>query len=244
LKTWLARVEGANGERERDEGVTEAATDLVTTLAERPTGVHGALARFGQQLGADGWPLDTVSDWLGHLTDVVGPRQRRMLADLPAHTALAHGWAEGYVRGADVEGYVDPITGAASESVLRARLREVLAECRELSMPPSEAYALVVIDVDTRRGELHPLDVELLMVNVADTVRAVFVHGIMLARVADRLVILAANTETTDDRAQLLQDRLRVDRRTRRAHAAVITESVPAREADIDRVLRDLSAAA
>lgn len=74
LRAWLERV-GAGGEPV-DPRLAEAAADLVETMRTRPQGVDRALARFGNALGGDGWPIAQVGQWLHLLSDVVPRRQR------------------------------------------------------------------------------------------------------------------------------------------------------------------------
>ena len=77
---------------------------------------------------------------------------------------------------------------------------------------------------------------------VADAVKAVFHRGETIARVGDRIVVLAANDQHTRRRTEDLADRLWLDANTRGANATVLLDTLPAAGEVLDRYLRDLVA--
>lgn len=221
-----------------DSRLGDAGTDLIDTIAERPAALHAALRRFGYALGTDGWPIEQVIDWVRELLPGLPRRRRRALGRYTAHAALAQGWAEGYVRGAHTGMCIDPITGLATMMVLRLRLEEVYAQCRSLGVHVADVHCLVVVDVDL--GEQEGLEADLTLACVADAAQSVFDSGETVARVGNRVVILASRTEMTDARAALLTERLDADGAIPLGHPMVLTDVLPDEVGDINRVLRDL----
>lgn len=240
LSSWLARIAADGHGEQLDPRLIAVATDVVDTLHERPAGVHGAVYRFGNTLGADGWPGTQVFRWLFLLGDLLGRPQRVQLGQYPAQAALAQGWADGYVRGAHAGLCFDPTTGLVTALVLRLRLREAYGVDGAASIRPADAYTVVLVDVELRR--LPPLEAGLLMLCVADAVKAVFHRGETIARVGDRIVVLAANDQHTRRRTEDLADRLWLDANTRGANATVLLDTLPAAGEVLDRYLRDLVA--
>ena len=236
LADWLARI-GTDGEQP-DRRLAEASADLVDTMSERPAGVAGALYRFGRELGADGWPITKVGHWLRLLEQQVGRHHRRQLNHYTAHAAVAQGWADGYVRGAHTDMCIDPTSGLVTTMVLQMRLAEVYELCAASGASPADCYTMLLVDVRLR--DLPQLEADLLMACVADTARAVFHQGETIARVGERVLVLAANTEATQQRAEILADRLQFDSATRRSHATVLLDPLPDEAALLDRYLRDL----
>ena len=222
-----------------DERVLAAATDLLESIDHRSAGAQTALHRFGYTLGTDGWPIAQVSSWLVALSRCVKRPHRKLLSDFSAQNWLAQGWAEGYVRGAHTGVCIDPSTGLVTAVVLRLRMLEVYQHAWVAVEVPSELYVLVVVDIDLH--DLSVIDADLRIAVVADTVAAVFRHGDTIARVGSRLVVMASNTEHTDQRVAVLADRLRIDIGTRAAHATVMTDAMPATAELVDAYLRDLA---
>lgn len=236
LADWLARI-GTAGEPP-DRRLAEAAADLVDTMSERPEGVQGALYRFGHELGADGWPIAQVGHWLQLLEQQLGRRHRRWLNHYTAHASVAQGWADGYVRGAHTGMCIDPTSGLVTAMVLRLRLAEVYESCVATASLPADRFTMLLIDIDLR--DLPRLEADLLMACVADSARAVFHEGETIARSGERVMVLAANTEATRQRGEILADRLHLDAATRRAHATVLLDPLPDNADLLDRYLRDL----
>lgn len=236
LAAWLAHV-GVGGQPV-DPRLIEAASDLVETMSSRPQGLDGALVRFGSTLGADGWPIAQVCQWLQQLGSFVPRKQRKELARFSSHAAVAQGWAEGFVRGAHTGMCVDPTTGLVTAMVLQLRMREIYQQCQAMGTLPSELHSLVIIDIDTR-GDSR-LEADLLVSCVADTVLSSFREGETIARASHRILVLAANSEATQQRAELLSDRLWLMPATRRANATVTVDALPARPELLERYFHDL----
>jgi len=238
LAAWLERL-GANGEPV-DSRLIEAAADLVETMSSRPQGLDGALARFGNTLGGDGWPIAQVSQWLHLLGNFVPRKQRKQLAHYSSHASVAQGWAEGFVRGAHTGMCIDPTTGLVTVMVLQLRLREIYQQCQATGPLPSDLYTLVVIDIDIDpRGDSR-LDADLLTACVADIVSGTFREGETIARASNRILVLAANTQATQQRADLLADRLWLMPTTRKAHASVLFDALPPQPELLEGYLHDL----
>ncbi|HQZ36756.1 MAG TPA: hypothetical protein PK020_20185 [Ilumatobacteraceae bacterium] len=235
LTAWLERI-AADGEPV-DPRLCEAAADLVETMRSRPEGLDRALARFGTTLGGDGWPIAQVGQWLQLLGDLLPRHQRKQLTAFSAHAAVAHGWAEGFVRGAHSGLCTDPTTGLVTVMVLQLRLREVYQQCQAAGAQADSLYSLVVIDMDTR-GESR-LEADLLTACIADAVAVVFRHGETIARAGDRILVLAANAHDTHQRVEVLSDRLWLDASTRRANATVVVDTMPSQPELLEAYLKD-----
>lgn len=235
LGAWLAGIGG--GLDALDRRLVEAATDLVETISARPEGMDGALQRFGNTLGADGWPIAEVSSWLAQLGRHLDRPRRRRLAHYRAHAAVAQGWADGYVRGAHTGMCIDPTTGLVTVMVLRLRLQELFQHAQAVEVPVSSSHLLVLVDVDL--VDLPRLDADLLMACVAATVRDLFHEGETIARAGDRIMVLAERHDLVEQRAEILADRLRLDAATRRGHATVVLDELPGAGL-VERYLRDL----
>lgn len=241
--SWLERVAPTADGEHLDERVIDAARDLAETLTDRPDGIDAALFRFGSTLGADGWPIAQVSQWvreMGSCTDRAG---RRLLSQYSAMSSVARGWADGYVRGAHSSLCTDPTTGLVTAMVLRTRLQEVYEQSWSVGLDPTEHHALVVVDVDLHDDAfrvLPRLDADLRMVCVADSVCAVFQRGETIARAEHRILVLVSLTEYTDQWVAILADRLRSGATTSAAHATVMLETLPDDVAMLDRYVRDL----
>ncbi len=214
--------------------------DLVETMTSRPDGLDAALVRFGSALGADGWPIMQVSQWLQLLGGLVARKQRKRIAHYSSHASVVQGWAEGFVRGAHSSLCTDPTTGLATAMVLQMRLREIVQNCRAVGTLPSQLYALVIIDLASDAGDRERLDTDLLMACVADTVLDTFRDGETVVRASHRIMVLAANTEATQRRADLLSDRLWISPNTRRANATVLLDELPSSPELLDGYFNDL----
>lgn len=236
LRAWLERI--AAGGDPVDPRLAEAAADLVETMGSRPQGLDRALTRFGHTLGGDGWPIAQVGRWLQPLSDLVPRHQRKQLAHFSAHAAVAQGWAEGFVRGAHSGMCTDPTTGLVTVMVLQLRLREVYQQCHASGVRVSSLYSLVVIDMDTR--DVARLEADLLTACVADAVAGAFRDGETIARAGNRILVLAANTSDMHQRVEVVSERLWLDPSTRRAHATVMVDELPAEAELLDDYLKDL----
>lgn len=243
IDAWLHRVGPVIDGEHLDERVVDAATDLAETLADRPDATDAALRRFGSMLGADGWPIAQVSQWVREMSECTDRNGRRRLTQFSALSSLARGWADGYVRGAHSSLCTDPTTGLVTVMVLRTRLQEVYEQSRAVGLDPTEHHALVIVDVDLHDDDfrdLPRLDADLRMVCVADAVCAVFQRGETIARADHRILVLVALTEYTDQWVAILNDRLQSGSATSVAHAAVMLETLPDDVAMLDRYVRDL----
>jgi hypothetical protein len=237
LHAWCARVELAPDLAESR--LLATVGDLIDAIDHRPSAALAAIHRFAFALGTDGWPIAQVSTWLAALAQCVGRPQRKVLRHYSAHSAMAQGWADGYVRGAHSGQCIDPSTGLVTAMVLRLRLLELYQHAAAATELPSALHVLVLVDIDVR--ELTGLDADLRMATVAQAVAAVFCHGDTVARVGQRVVVLAGNTEHTEQRMALLVERLRLDPSTRAARATVLADTPPPRAELLDAYLRDVA---
>ena len=235
LDAWLAGIGGGLGSLDRR--LVEAATDLVETISERPHGMGGALFRFGNILGADGWPIAEVSHWLSLLSDHLDRSRRKQLGHYSAHASFAQGWADGYVRGAHTGMCIDATTGLVTVMVLRLRLQELFQHAQAVGVPVSDSHSLLLIDVDLLG--VPRMEADMLMACVAETVRDLFHQGETIARAGDRIFVLADHHEIVEQRAEILADRLRLDAATRRSRATVVIDQLPRPEL-LERYVRDL----
>lgn len=209
-------------------------------MSSRPEGLDGALSRFGNTLGSDGWPIAQVSQWLHLLVTCLPRKQRIRLSHYSSHASVAQGWAEGFVRGAHSGMCIDPTTGLVTAMVLQLRLLEIYQQCQATGTLPSGRYTLVVIDIDIDTRGDSQLDADLLTACVADIVIGTFREGETIARAGSRILVLAANTPATQQRAEVLSDRLWLTPATRRAHATVLLDTLPAQPELLESYLHDL----
>jgi hypothetical protein len=236
LAEWLARMSVAD--EILDRRLVDAATDVVDTMCERPEGARGAFYRFGHTLGADGWQIVEVSQWLGILSTLVDRRSRQRLALFSTNATVAQGWADGFVRGAHTGMCIDPTTGLVTAMVLRLRLKEVYELSDVTAIRAPDMYSLILVDFAT--DDLPRLEADLLTACVADSVLDVFRQGETIARIGNRVVVLAINSEATLQCADILADRLRFSSSTASAHATVVVDSLPAHPDLLDRFFNDL----
>jgi hypothetical protein len=203
LGRWAAALRGSVGvERMRR---YEPAADLVEQLLTRPCELDGALGRFGRRVGAEGWALSEVASWLDVLADVAGPAGAG-LRDFGAGIAVAKGWAEGFLHGANLEGCVDPLTGLATLPVLELRLRQIYDQCAALGVEATQAFGLIVVDADL--AGRPPLVREAARVVLADRVTAAFHDGETVAEAHGPIVVLASRTSELADRVADLEESL------------------------------------
>lgn len=199
----------------------------------------GALFRFGNTLGADGWPIAEVSRWLSLLGDHLDRSRRKQLGHYRAQASFAEGWADGYVRGAHTGLCIDPTTGLVTMMVLRLRLQEIFEHAHAVGVPAHESHSLVLIDVDLH--DKSRMEADMLMACVAESARNVFCQGETIARAGERILILADHHEIVEQRAEILADRLRLEPATRRGRTTVVLDELPQVEL-LERYLRDLVA--
>lgn len=216
----------------------ECAEELVEALAYDRARISSALARFGRQAGTDGWTLSDVSRWLEALMSV-GEATSRPLAGFDAGTALASGWAEGFLRGATVDGCLDPATGLVTLPVLRVRLEQVNDQCRSLGLDPADVYALVVADL-VMPG-VGPLRRHALHASLAEEVRAVFHSGETLAIHGGRVLVLASRTPDLPVKIGCLERRVREHAVLSHRYVLAWIEPLPTRFGALDTFLAELT---
>ncbi len=193
LSQWLTVVlAGSRGDSLRVEDACRDVVEAFATLDERL--VAGSLTRFGRQLGAQGWALVDITRWITELADIAGDAGA-VLDRFDSGVALAHGWADGYMQGAQSGECVDGLTGLVTMPVLRLRLRQIYEQCAALGVPPEQVYCLVVVDTDLH--DRPPLEREAAMVVVAEKTRELFRSGETVAIKDGRILVLASRTDAT-----------------------------------------------
>jgi hypothetical protein len=233
MTSWARRAPLSSGSELR-----ECAQELVDSLGTDTDRVRPALIRFGRQAGTDGWTLGDVSGWLETLIDL-GDAITRPLEGFDAGTALASGWAEGFLRGATADGCLDPATGLVTLPVLRLRLEQVNDQCRALGLEPVDLYCLVIADlVLTGVGSLRR---HALLASLAEEVRQLFTSGETLAVHDGRVIVLASRTPELPAVMGTLERRVREHDVLRHWHVLTWMEPLPAEFADIDTFLSDLT---
>ena len=236
---WVDRMDGhgdLGGDRER---VGDYASDVVETLYMRPSGIAGALNRFGSRLGAEGWALETVSQWIDDLGAICGDVPANRLRSFDSGVALAHGWTDGHLRGLRSSECFDAVTGLCTSSVLKLRLQQIFEQSATLDIEPSWLFRLVVLDADI--SDVTVLEADAVMVVLADLVQRTFTSGETIIRDGGRIFVLVSAGE----RLQAQLDQLLDDTRSRSLlNAARILgwiEDLPVDPAMIDRYMSDLS---
>lgn len=221
-----------------DLGLVDAAAAVVRTLLANGRGLRGTLRRLGNTTGDLGWPLDVLNSWVGNLANLVSRSRRADLLSFECISSLTEGWAERYVRGPLAGASIDAVTGLATPSVLRLRLREIYQQCRAYGITPTEAYCLVVVDADT--DDLAPFERDAVMITTAGVVGDVFHSGETIVRHRSRIIVLAGKSDSTRHRAAELAKALREAPITRSAEPFVWDDELPASTVDLDRQLREL----
>jgi hypothetical protein len=240
---WLDALQGQSpmAHLRGDPRITAASADLVETLVTRPDDVDAALARFGAELGADGWHLERITSWVKLLVDLLPRHTRRRLAGYSPSAALAEGWAKEFVRGSGR--CVDPVTGLATSAVLRVRLGEVYDECRSLETAASTMYTLVVADILPDHSMPDPdrfggsFSHDAAMARAAHVALSVFDSGETIVRHGDRLLVLATHTERTASRVKMLSENLADER----VLAVVWHDELPSDTNHVDRYFDELT---
>lgn len=172
--------------------VDHACRHVVEVLSDRPDDLDGALARFGRELGGEGWLLTDLTTWIAALAAIsgdVGSRLRRF----DAGVALAHGWADGYLYCVQAFECTDGLTGLVTLPVLRVRLGQIYDQCAALGVPADEVYCLSVIDTDF--GDRPPLERDAAMIVVGDHVLRAYQGGETAAVKGGRVVVVTSRTE-------------------------------------------------
>jgi hypothetical protein len=224
------------GDRDR---VGEYASDVVETLFVRPQGIRGALSRFGTRLGAEGWSLETVSQWIDALGDACADPPANYLRSFDSGVALAHGWTDGHLRGLRSAECFDGVTGLCTIAVLKLRLQQVFEQCHTLEIEPSWLYRLVIIDADI--SDVTVLEADAVMVVLADLVQRTFDSGETIVRDAGRIFVLASATRPLQEDLDRMLDE---SRSLSLLHAARVfgwIEDLPVNSEHIERYMTDLS---
>ncbi len=229
---------GRNAPLGTGQELRERAQELVDALVCERARVRPALARFGRQAGADGWTLGDVSGWLEALIDL-GDDAARPLGGFDAGTALASGWAEGFLRGATTDGCLDPATGLATLPVLRLRLEQVNDQCRSLGLEPTQVYSRVVADLVL--ADVGPLRRYALLASLADELRRLFTSGETLAVHEGRVLVLASRTPELPAVIGTLERRVREHDVLRHRHVLAWIEPLPADFDALDAYLTEVA---
>ncbi|MGD9703060.1 MAG: hypothetical protein AB7Q42_15335 [Acidimicrobiia bacterium] len=234
---WITIVVGSV--RGETHTVEMACHDVVDALTTRPEQLNGALARFGRELGGEGWLLTELTAWIGDLAcvaGVVGLPLRRFEAGV----ALAQGWADGYLYGVQAFDCTDSLTGLVTLPVLRLRLGQIYDQCAALGVAADQVYCLAVIDTDF--GDRPPLERDAAMVVIGDQVLQAYNGGETAAAKDNRVLILTSRTEATHDHFRDLLEQLHLFPLLAGGHVIGWIEELPASIDLIDRYLVDLAA--
>jgi hypothetical protein len=237
LDQWLTLVQ-IEADQQLDPMIIDAASEVVETLHVRRRGLRGSLRRLGNVLGEQAWPLEELHAWIAALAALTNRSRRKQLRSFEAVSALTEGWAERYIRSAHAGSCVDAVTGLGTPTMLRMRLKEIYQQCRGFGITPSEAFCFIVVDCDT--DDLAPFERDAVMVTTAGLVADVFHKGETLIRHRSRVIVLAANSESSRNRAAVLGRALLDAPLTSRVCPMVWTDEMPASTIDLDRHLREL----
>jgi hypothetical protein len=125
---------------------------LTETLGEMrgPRMVDAAVVAFSQARAGADHPAEEVAADLTALVRLVSARSAdRAPADPVALVARAlAAWAAEQVAVVSTASCVDPVTGLVNGGFLRARLRELHAQCEALTIAPPVAFASLVVRLD------------------------------------------------------------------------------------------------
>ncbi|HEY5876354.1 MAG TPA: hypothetical protein VIT64_13685 [Ilumatobacteraceae bacterium] len=219
--------------------VETACHDLVDALTTRPEELNGALARFGRELGGEGWLLTELSAWIGVLASVAGtvglPLRR-----FEAGAAVAQGWADGYLYGLQAFDCTDSLTGLVTLPVLRLRLGQIYDQCAALGVATDQVYCLAIIDTDF--GDRSPLERDAAMVVIGDQVLRTYGSGETAAVKDGRVLILISRIEATYGNFRDLLAQLHVYPLLTGGHVIGWIEELPSSLELVDRYLVDLAA--
>jgi hypothetical protein len=218
--------------------VSETARELARTLIEDPDETPGAVERFARRMGAHGWSLGDVANWIAHLTTAAGPAGT-WLKRFEAGIAVGQGWSSSVLLGLAEDGITDGLTGLSTPPVLGLRLRQVHEQCRALGLDPRDVYALVIVDVDL--SGRPPLFRDAARVVVADRVATAFCTGETVCATGGPLVVLASRVPALLDQMADLEATLRSLAILEEMAVLVWLEDLPADPGLIDPFLADLA---
>lgn len=239
-QAWVDAIDARvalGGERER---IRDRAADLVETLFARPAGADGALQRFGSRMGADGWPLGQISEWIDLLAADCRGASGEYLKSFDAGVALASGWSEGHLYGLRAAECLDPVTGLCTTAVLKIRLQQIFEQCSSLQLDANSMYRLVVVDADVFAS--GALEADATMVVLADLVEKAFAFGETIAREGGRVFVLATMSDHLYDDVRRLLDRSRTLSLLNSSRLLAWVEDLPTDPSLLDPFFADFSA--
>lgn len=237
LDQWLTLAQ-VEADQQLDPSIIDAAADVVEALHHKRRGLRGALRRLGNTLGELGRPLEELHAWIAALSSLTSRSRRAELRSFEAVSALTEGWAERYVRSAHAGACIDAVTGLGTPALLRMRLKEVYQHCRGYGIAPTDGFCFIVVDCST--DDMAPFERDAVMITTAGLVADVFHKGETLVRHRSRVIVLAANSESTRTRAAALGKLLREAPLTRTVEPMVWNDELPSSSIDLDRHLREL----
>jgi hypothetical protein len=149
----IGAAEQADGGSERPAAAAKTATAAKTEVeveVERQRHVDAAVVAFAQaRAGADHTAEAVAADMVAVLALVdaqTGGASPRDPVGLVARALAA--WATEQVAAVSTASCIDPVTGLVNGGYLRARLRELHAQCKALSISPSIAFGALVLRLD------------------------------------------------------------------------------------------------
>jgi hypothetical protein len=218
--------------------ISETARELARTLIEDPHETPGAVERFARRMGAHGWSLTDVANWVSHLSRAAGPAGA-WLKRYEAGIAVGQGWSTSVLHDLADDGITDALTGLSTPPVLGLRLRQVHEQCQALGVDARDVYGLVIVDVDL--ADRPPLFRDAARVVVADRVATAFCTGETVCETGGPIVVLASRVPALVDQMVGLEATLRSLAVLEDAAVLVWLEGLPADPGLIDRFLADLS---
>jgi hypothetical protein len=218
--------------------VSETARELARTLLEDPDETAGAIERFSRRMGADGWSLADVANWVARLSEAAGPSGTR-LRTFEAGIAVGQGWSASVLHGLADDGITDALTGLSTLPVLGLRLRQVHEQCHALGLDARDVYVLVIVDVDV--AGRAPLFRDATRVVVADRVSTAFCTGETVCETGGPMVVLASRVPALVEQVGELEETLRALAILDETAVLVWLEDLPTDAGLIDRFLADLA---
>jgi hypothetical protein len=218
--------------------VSETARELARTLLDDPDEIAGAIERFARRMGADGWSLADVANWVARLGEAAGPSGAQ-LRTFEAGIAVGQGWSASVLHGLADDGITDALTGLSTLPVLGLRLRQVHEQCQALGLDARDVYALVIVDVDV--AGRAPLFRDATRVVVADRVATAFCTGETVCETGGPMVVLASRVPALVEQVAALEETLRTLAILDETAVLVWLEDLPADPGLIDRFLADLA---
>jgi hypothetical protein len=221
-------------------GDRRLAARLVDDLVAGVSGARGvgaAMHRFGGQLGRLGVTLPDAAAVVDAVERALPRRERRALVGADATYELAAGWAEGFVRGADLSPVVDPRSGLVTPPVLERRLRELYERCTALGVGPGDLHAVVVVDVAIA-GQ-PPLLAATMVAAVASTVTGQFPYDVA-AGAGGRIAVLAGRSQATRDHLSTVTELVRRQPGCGDGTVLVWLEPLPEGAAQLSQYVADL----